>query len=298
MAQPTLSFEFFPPRTAAQAPRFWRTLGCLETLSPEFVSVTYGALGSGSQASVDVVAALKKDNALSVAAHLTCAGRSTDAVNASLDEFIAMGVRHIVALRGDKFEESPKRPPEPGEPAHQSAQNPVMHNATELVELIAGRRDVDMDISVAAYPEVHPEAGSAEDDMHWLKTKFDLGASRALTQLFYDPDVFLRWRDRAVQYGIDKPLVPGILPVHNIDKVIDFGARCGSSVPTALVERFRQATDAQSSRELAIEHCVELCQQLQGEGIDAFHLYTLNQSTLSFAVSQELLGHNAQRQAA
>jgi len=123
-----------------------------------------------------------------------------------------------------------------------------------------------------------------------LKNKFDLGASRALTQFFFEPEVFLRWRDAALKYGIEKPLVPGILPVHNIDKVIDFSSRCGATVPPDLIERFKNAGSESASRSMAIEHCVDLCKTLQKEGVEAFHLYTLNQSDLSFEVAKELSG--------
>jgi len=277
MTSPTISFEFFPPRTDVQARRFWRTLGCLETLSPSWVSVTYGALGSASQASLDVVGALGKDTSVPVAAHLTCGGQTAEELNKVLDELEGLGIKRIVALRGDSAAE-----------AEQSQSGPVLQHASELVELLAARPHID--VSVAAYPEVHPEADNAESDLYWLKTKLDAGASRALTQFFFEADVFLRWRDRAARYGIDKPLVPGILPIHDIEKVVDFSGRCGAHVPASIVKRFNAATDPQSRRSLAIEQCVELCRQLRKEGVNDFHLYTLNQSDLAYAVSRELCG--------
>jgi methylenetetrahydrofolate reductase (NADPH) len=280
MQSPTLTFEFFPPRTDVQQRRFWRTLGCLETMSPAWVSVTYGALGSASDASIDLVAALRKETAIPVAAHLTCAGRTLSAMNAVLDHLESLGVKRIVALGGDAMADVENNPDEP-----------VLHYASELVELIAER--ANFDISVAAYPEVHPRATDAESDMQWLKAKLDAGASRALTQFFFGPEVFLRWRDKASKAGIDKPLIPGILPVHDIDKVLNFSGRCGTSVPSALVERFRKASNADSHRQLALEECVSLCRHLQREGVNDFHFYTLNQSGLAHAVSQELTGETA-----
>ncbi len=283
MSTPSLSFEFFPPRTDAQSQRFWRTLGCLETVSPSWVSVTYGALGSAAQASLDTIKALQKDNAIPVAAHLTCSGQTVESVQQTLDYFVDLGINHIVALRGDK-------------PARSDAARGDFTYAEELVNLISqtGR----FDISVAAYPEVHPEARSLEHDLIALKAKFDAGAMRALTQFFFEPDVFLRWRDSAVSMGIDQPIVPGILPIHNIDKVIDFSARCGATVPPDLIARFQTATTADSQHALAIEQCVELCSTLKAEGVDDFHIYTLNQSTLAYSVSKALLGGEAHSVAA
>ena len=275
MNKPTLSFEFFPPRTDGQSARFWRTLGCLETLSPSWFSVTYGALGSASEASVNIVGAVQKASDVPVAAHLTCAGQNRAQLMDKLAEFKAMGVNRIVALRGDKTD------------AEENSKFYNLRYANELVELIA--ETGDFDVSVAAYPEVHPEAESAESDMMVLKAKLDAGASRALTQFFFEPEIFLRWRDAAVKFGIDKPLVPGILPIHDIDKVLNFSSRCGATVPPALVEQFRNAKTDEDKHALSLEHSVDLCKALQNEGVDAFHLYTLNQSTLSFEVSKELL---------
>jgi len=222
------------------------------------------------------VAQLCKDSVPPVAAHLTCAGQTRSQLLDTLAQFKSMGVKHIVALRGDNTSEG--------------SDNKFYHLrfASELVELISDSGDFD--ISVAAYPEVHPEADSAQSDMEVLKHKLDAGASRALTQFFFEPEVFLRWRDSAVKFGIDAQLVPGILPIHSINKVIDFSGRCGATVPEALIERFKSATSEQAARSMAIEHCVDLCQSLQHEGVENFHLYTLNQSDLSYEVAKELLG--------
>lgn len=279
MTKPLLSFEFFPPRTDAQSRRFWQTLGCLETLNPEWFSVTYGALGSASNASQDTVAQLCKQSDKPIAAHLTCAGQTRAQLLTTLQQFKEMGVRHIVALRGDSTPEGSR------------SKYYTLRFALELVELIA--ESGDFDISVAAYPEVHPEAESAQSDMEVLKLKFDAGASRALTQFFFEPEVFLRWRDAAVKQGIDGELIPGILPIHNIDKVIEFSRRCGASVPTPLIDRFNSANTELAARQMSIEHCVDLCQSLRHEGVEKFHLYTLNQSDLSYEVAKSLLGVKA-----
>ena len=276
MTTPLLSFEFFPPRTDAQARRFWHTLGCLETLKPEWFSVTYGALGSASKASIDTVAQLCKESSKPIAAHLTCAGQTRSQLSTTLAQFKAIGVKHIVALRGDST------------PEGSGGKFYNLRFAIELVELIA--ESGDFDISVAAYPEVHPEAASAQADLEVLKRKFDAGASRALTQFFFEPEVFLRWRDEAVKHGIDGSLIPGILPIHNIDKVVDFSRRCGATVPNALIERFNSANTEHVAQEMSIEHCVDLCQSLKHEGVEKFHLYTLNQSDLSYEVAKSLLG--------
>lgn len=278
MKNPSLSFEFFPPRTEAQSRRFWRTLGCLETLSPSFFSVTYGALGSASQASLDTVAQLQKDSEQPVAAHLTCAGQTRAELLEVLVTLKNMNVNHIVALRGDLSENS----------NDSTGKYYKLRFAIELVELIS--EVGGFDVSVAAYPEVHPEAASAEIDMQVLKAKLDAGASRALTQFFFEPEVFLRWRDSAVKHGIDKPLIPGILPVHDIKKVQDFSRRCGATVPPALVELFSRSVSQADQQRRAIDHCVDLCRTLQAEGVNNFHLYTLNQSDLSYEVSKVLLG--------
>ncbi len=293
MSAPTLSFEFYPPRTDSQKNRFWRTLGCLETLSPEFVSVTYGALGSGSEASMELVGALLNDNSIPVAAHLTCSGQTRDDMNRVLDDLVDLGVQHIVALRGDKPTPVAKSRSDSASSSAKAA--PVMQFGHELVALIAERPEID--ISVAAYPETHPEAASSDADLQHLKQKLDAGATRALTQFFFEAESFLRWRDRAVKCGIDKPLVPGILPIHNIDKVINFSSRCGTHVPSSLIQEFQQASEEDSQR-LALEQCVTLCNQLQREGVDTFHLYTLNQSNLAYAVSQQLMGVGASSAAA
>ena len=271
------SYEFFPPRKPEQQRRFWRTVGCLETLEPRFFSVTYGALGSASEASIDIVKDLIAESSIPVAAHLTCVGFSRREMQAHLERLTTLGVKHIVALRGDCV---------PGELEHQSN---GLRYAEELVKLINDHGGFD--VSVAAYPEIHPEAQSAESDLDNLKRKLDAGASRALTQFFYDTDSFLRFRDKAAAAGITQPIIPGVLPIHDIDKVVAFGERCGTVVPDDVIALFKeQAKDAISAHQYAVAHGVHLCEQLMAEGVEDFHFYTLNQSNLAHEVTRVMRG--------
>jgi len=235
MTSPTLSFEFFPPRNAAQARRFWYTLGCLETLDPKFISVTWGALGSDCNASIDVLRSLTQDTRVPVAAHMTCAGQSESDCEAMLDRLETIGIDRLVALRGDLT---------PGE-AVAVKNDATLQHASELVTLAAKRNRFT--ISVAAYPETHPESPSLEDDLSFLRHKFDNGADNAITQFFFEADTFLRYRDSAAKFGLADKIIPGILPIHDIDKVVAFSKRCQATVPTALIERFKSAKTADSN---------------------------------------------------
>ena len=278
MTTSRLSFEFFPPRNAQQARRFWYTLGSLQTLDPEFVSVTWGALGSDSDASIDILRSLSQDSNVPIAAHMTCAGQSEGDCNAMLDRLTTIGIKRLVALRGDLS---------PGSESAQSNPDNLTH-ASELVALAARRNQFT--ISVAAYPESHPESPSREEDLRWLKHKFDQGADNAITQFFFEADTFLRYRDAAAKFGLGDKIIPGILPIHNIDKVVAFSERCQANVPSSLIERFQTARTDDSRLQLAIDQCVALCRELESEGVNEFHLYTLNQATLSLAIGSELLG--------
>lgn len=271
------SYEFFPPRKPEQQRRFWRTVGCLETLKPKFFSVTYGALGSASEASMEIVKDLLAESQTPVAAHLTCAGFTETAMQAQLDRLSDLGIKHIVALRGDLAEGQTVQPGE-------------LQYAEDLVKQIASHPS-DFEISVAAYPETHPEAQSPEADLDNLKRKIDAGACRALTQFFYDTDSFLRFRDKAAAAGISQPIVPGILPIHDIEKVISFSSRCGAVVPDDVAAMFAEhADDATASQQYSVAHCVNLCERLQEEGVEDFHFYTLNQSNLVHEVTRVMLG--------
>ena len=271
-----ISFEFFPPRSPVQQRRFWTTFGCLQTLNPEYISLTWGALGTSSQASIDVLQGLMADSKVPVAAHLTCVGHTENSIRQVITDLEGMGVTRFVALRGDQ-------PEGQAEPSH-------LQHASDLVAILA--EDPARDISVAAYPEAHPESAGLEQDIRWLKHKLDNGAARAITQFFFSPETFLRFRDKAQSAGITQNLVPGILPIHDIVKVQDFSAKCGAQVPKALINQFEKAGEAgsEAAQDCAVEQCAELIQVLHKEGVQDFHLYTLNQPALTYRVCAEVGG--------
>ena len=267
-----ISYEFFPPRTPAMSRRLWRAVGQLERLNPLFFSMTYGALGSAQQISIESAIAMHQESPVPVAAHLTC----IDATRVETDEiarnFHRAGLNRIVALRGDSGTENSLR-------GYQSA--------AELVEAL--KHIADFDISVAAYPEIHPMATSASQDLQNLRRKLDAGADRAITQYFFDANCFLKFRDRAHKSGIDKPLIPGILPIHDLEKVRTFSQRCGASLPLSyerLYEKVKQDQPAQYR--LSVDLAVELCDRLAREGVGQFHFYTLNQTDMCFDISLAL----------
>ncbi len=252
--------------------RLWRAMGQLERLGPEFFSMTYGALGSAKQVSIDTAIAMHEESPIPVAAHLTRSDGSVESVTDVVQQFRKAGIKRIVALRGDP----------------QGEKNSYAFNST--IEFIQALKDIaDFDISVAAYPEVHPQATSAEQDLAHLKAKFDAGADRAITQFFYDAETYLRFRDRAVAIGIDKPIIPGILPIHDFDKVKNFAQQCGTSLPEYFASAFaHHKDDVQASYNLARDLTVALCETLMSEGVDQFHLYTLNQTDMCLDVSLAL----------
>jgi len=267
------SYEFFPPRTSVMTRRLWRAVGQLERLTPEFFSMTYGALGSEQQISVDSAIALHEESPVPVAAHLTCAGATREEIDSVARKLRAAGFNRIVALRGDS--------------ANQTNPGNAYNGAADLVE---GLRNIaDFDISVAAYPEVHPRASSAAADLQYLKRKLDAGANRAITQFFFDADSFLRFRDRAARVGIDKPVIPGILPIHDFGKVSLFSQRCGASLPDFYRETFdKTEDDPRAQYRLSVDLAVELCQRLAREGVEQVHLYTLNQTDMCLDISLAL----------
>jgi methylenetetrahydrofolate reductase (NADPH) len=278
-----LSFEFFPPKTDKMAETLWDSIQTLEPLQPRFVSVTYGAGGSTRERTHQTVERILKESSLTPAAHLTCIGASRGEVNDVAREYWDLGVRHIVALRGD--------PSEPGAKYHPHADG--YRDATELVEGL--KKVAPFDISIAAYPECHPDSSSRAFDIENLKKKVDAGADRAITQFFFSADCFFRFRDHAAAAGLDVEVVPGILPVSNVATTRRFAATCGASIPQWLDEMFEGLDDLPAARQLiAATIAAELCGQLYAGGVRHFHFYTLNRAELSYAICH-LLGVRAKK---
>ena len=275
-APPALSFEFFPPRTDALEAQLWTCIRRLERLQPRFVSVTYGAGGSTQARTHATVARIVAETGLVPAAHLTCVGASRAQVDEVARGYWEAGVRHIVALRGDA---------PPGE-----SYAPHPDGYAYASDLVAGlRRIAPFEITVAAYPETHPSAQSAGHDLDNLKRKLDAGASRAITQYFFDSDVYLRFLDRALAAGITAPLVPGIMPVSNYAQAAKFSAMCGTTVPEWLGRMFAGLEeDPETRRMIAAVVAAEQVRLLQANGVDEFHFYTLNRADLTFAIAHIL----------
>ena len=274
---PSVSFEFFPPNTEAMEATLWQSIERLAGLEPRFVSVTYGADGSTRERTHAAVARIIKETDLTPAPHLTCIDASRGEIDEIAREYWNMGVRHLVALRGDA--------PKDGGPYRPHADGYAY--AADLVEGL--RKVADFDISVAAYPEVHPEAPDAAFDLDNLKRKLDAGASRAITQFFFDNDVFLRFRDRCGRAGIESAIVPGILPITRFPQMERFANMCGTVIPDALRHRFDGLEDdPQTGQMIAASVAIEQVQHLEAEGIKDFHFYTLNRSELTYAICHAL----------
>ena len=278
-----VSFEFFPPKTEKMEQTLWESIKTLEPLQPRFVSVTYGAGGSTRERTHATVERILREASLTPAAHLTCVGATREEVDEVAKAYWEAGVRNIVALRGD--------PPEPGTPyaAHPGG----YANATELV---AGLKEIaPFDISIAAYPECHPDSASVAADLDNLKRKVDAGANRAITQFFFSPDCFFRFRDDAAAAGITAEIVPGILPVSNVATTRRFAQTCGASIPRWLDDLFEGLDDLPGARQLiAATVAAELAGQLYAGGVRHFHFYTLNRAELSYAICH-LLGVRAKK---
>ena len=273
---PALSFEFFPPRTEALEAQLWNCVRRLEPLQPRFVSVTYGAGGSTQARTHSTVSRILTETGLQPAAHLTCVGASRGEVDDVAREYWDAGVRHIVALRGDA---------PPGE-----AYQPHPDGYAYASDLVAGlKRVADFEISVAAYPETHPSAESPQHDLDNLKRKLDAGATRAITQYFFDSGVFLDFLDRALAAGITASIVPGIMPVSNFAQAAKFSAMCGTSVPDWLAALFAGTDDDPDTRRMmgAIV-AAEQVRLMQANGVDEFHFYTLNRADLTYAIAHVL----------
>lgn len=272
-----VSFEFFPPADGDMEGTLWKSVERLAPLAPHFVSVTYGADGSTRERTHNVVTRIQRETPLIGAPHLTCVGASRGEILDIARKYWDQGVRHLVALRGDLPQGQAKYVPHPDGFAY-------------AADLVAGlKRVADFEISVAAYPEMHPEAPSAQFDLDNLKRKMDAGASRAITQFFYYTDLFLRFRDRCQAAGINTPIVPGILPITRFPQVLRFAARCGATVPAWLRERFDGLEDDPDTRRLiAANVAIEQVQELEREGVREFHFYTLNRAELTYAICHAL----------
>lgn len=279
-----VSFEFFPPKTPKMEETLWASIKKLEALSPSFVSVTYGAGGSTRARTHNTVKRLLDETKLKPAAHLTCVGATREEVDDVIRDYRSAGVRNIVALRGDPPEGAESYQPHPG----------GYSNATELV---AGIKAIgDFDISVAAYPEIHPDSPNLAADLDNLKRKIDAGANRAITQFFFETDQYFRFLDHCQSFGIDVPIVPGILPVSNFKTLKNFAGSTGASVPQWLGNLFDGLDDRPDTRALiAATVAGEMCRKLYAGGVKDFHFYTLNRADLTFAVCH-MLGHRPPKQ--
>jgi len=277
---PAISFEFFPPKTEEMEKNLWATINRLAPLEPSFVSVTYGAGGSTRERTHATIARILGETHLLPAAHLTCVGAARGEIDEIVDRYHEVGVRHIVALRGD--------------PAGGIGTPYVTHpdGYPTSAALVAGikARHPDIEVSVSAYPEKHPESPSFDADIDVLKAKVDAGADRAITQVFFDNDLYLRYLDRVRARGIDIPIVPGIMPMHNFKQARGFVTRAGTSVPDWLAEKFEGLDDDPDTRKLVAATVVAgQVQKLAKHGVDTFHFYTMNRADLVFAISH-LLG--------
>ncbi|MEM1004101.1 MAG: methylenetetrahydrofolate reductase [NAD(P)H] [Pseudomonadota bacterium] len=269
MTKPDVSFEFYPPKSLEASFRLWDTVQTLAPLEPRFVSVTYGAGGTTRELTRDAVATLHKSSGLSVAAHLTCVDASRQETLKIAETFARAGVQNIVALRGDP-------------PKGVSRFQPHPEGFANSVELISALADTQQfSVRVGAYPDVHPEARNARADVEWLKAKLDAGADEALTQFFFEAETFFRFRDTCEKAGIDKPIVPGILPIENWKGARNFARRCGARVPDWIDQAFEKAVRDDREDLLATALCTELCSDLIDGGVDKLHFYTLNRPELT-----------------
>ncbi len=276
MSQPRVSFEFFPPKSLEASFRLWDTVRMLAPLGPDFVSVTYGAGGTTRQLTHEAVTTIGREFGLNVAAHLTCVDASRAETLEIAQSYAKAGVREIVALRGDPPKGAGGFTPHPEGFA----------DSVELIEALAATGHFHL--RVGAYPEPHPEAVDSGADVTWLKRKFAAGADSAITQFFFEPETFLRFRDACARAGIDKPVIPGIIPIENWTGVSKFARACGASIPGWMADAFDKA--ARDGREdlLATAICTELCDHLLREGVDQLHFYTLNRAHLTRDVCHAL----------
>jgi methylenetetrahydrofolate reductase (NADPH) len=275
-ALPSLSFEFFPPHNPEGSLRLWRSVERLAPLGPRFVSVTYGAGGTTRDRTNAAIQTIVERARLTVAGHLTCVGASRDETLEVARGYARMGVRRIVALRGDPPKGAARFEPHPD-------------GFASAAELVAALRGIgDFEISVAAYPEKHPEAVSLDTDIDNLKRKLDAGASGAITQFFFEVEDFLRFRDACARAGITAPILPGVLPVENFGKMLNFAGRCQARVPEWMHKAFGRAASEDEAHLLAVAIAADLCDTLAAEGAEHLHFYTLNNPDLTFDVCRAL----------
>jgi methylenetetrahydrofolate reductase (NADPH) len=273
-----ISFEFFPPKTEKMEEQLWDSVLTLAPLGPRFVSVTYGAGGSTRERTHNTVARIVRETGIPAAAHLTCVEATREEIAEVADAYWNAGVRHIVALRGDPPNVGGKFEPHPQGYA----------SAAELVEGL--RRQHPFEISVSAYPETHPEAVCPATDIDFLKRKLDAGASRAITQFFFEPETFFRFRDAVADAGIDAEIVPGVMPVSNFAAITRMSNMTGTAIPVWMADLFEGLDDHPSARQLvAATIAAEMCRRLYAGGVRDFHFYTLNRAELSYAICH-LLG--------
>jgi methylenetetrahydrofolate reductase (NADPH) len=276
-ARPLVSFEFFPPNDATMEQTLWQSIQRLAPLAPRFVSVTYGADGSTRERTHNVIKRIEDETPLTGAPHLTCVGATKTEILELAQRYWESGIRHIVALRGDP-------------PAGADTYAPHPEGFAYASDLVTGLKSVgDFEISVAAYPEMHPEASSAQFDLDNLKRKVDAGATRAITQFFYDTDKYLHFRDACAAAGIGVSIVPGILPITRFPQVTRFAARCGATIPDWLAHRFDGLDgDADTRKLISAAVAIEQAQELQRHGVNEFHFYTLNRAELTYAICHAL----------
>ena len=272
-----VSFEFFPPKSEKMAETLWKSVETLGPLAPRFVSVTYGAGGSTRERTHQSVVRIQNEAGIPAAAHLTCVNATREEVDAVARHYWEEGIRHIVALRGDPPEGHDRYTPHPG----------GYENAADL---IAGLKKVaDFEISVAAYPEVHPDSPDAQSDLDNLKRKFDAGATRAITQFFFEPECFFRFRDKAAAAGITGEIVPGLMPVLSFSAVQRMSGLCGTAIPHWMEGLFQGLDGRPAARQLvSATIAAELCRRLYAGGVRQYHFYTLNRAELSYAICHML----------
>lgn len=275
----TVSFEVFPPRTPAGLDMLTTTVARLDAVGPAFVSVTYGAGGSDRERSFEAIDRVRRAGTTPIAGHLTCVGQSRDDIDGVIDRYHALGVDHIVALRGD--------PPDGVDAAYEP--HPDGHRSTaDLVAAIKARH-ADLAVSVSAYPERHPQSPTDEHDLDVLAAKVDAGADHAMTQMFFDNSFYFAYLERVRARGIEVPIIPGIFPIHSFPAVARFASRCGATIPSSIAERF-DGLDGDRAATLAVaaEVAADQIRQLAEHGVEHVHLYTLNRAELTLAVCERL----------